>query len=193
MAFSAMGQSNGGRDAGTVLMGCLNTVIAAAFYGGNYGLIKYHVTTTRTTRALLKDGHCLCFAHLDLSNVLVLPQWTHVITEPVIKAQGNPMHILGALGLYTLSQLAHGLTYFMMLGSCGAVTTGIMQSLRAVCVFGLSSVLYCSRQESQCFDAKRGIATLFVVSGVLFYSWAKGQTKIRKPIDASKLPKHYIV
>lgn len=50
-----------------------------------------------------------------------------------------------------------------MLGSSGAVTTGIMQSLRAVCVFAISSVLYCSHQESQCFDTRRGIATLIVV------------------------------
>lgn len=78
-----------------------------------------------------------------------------------------------ALGGYTLSQLAHGLTYFLMLGSSGAVTTGIMQSLRAVCVFAISSVLYCGHQESQCFDTRRGVATLLVVSGVLFYSWAK--------------------
>ncbi|KAG9409569.1 hypothetical protein AC1031_019832 [Aphanomyces cochlioides] len=196
LAFSAMGQSNGGRDAGTVLMGCLNTVIAAAFYGGNYvtGEFILKLPERPEPQELCLKMGIACVSLISIYQMFwVLPQWTHVITEPVIKAQGNPMHILGALGLYTLSQLAHGLTYFMMLGSCGAVTTGIMQSLRAVCVFGLSSVLYCSRQESQCFDAKRGIATLFVVSGVLFYSWAKGQTKIRKPIDASKLPKHYIV
>lgn len=80
-----------------------------------------------------------------------------------------------ALFGYTVSQLAHGLTYFMMLGSSGAVTTGIMQSLRAVCVFAISSLLYCSHQESQCFDTRRGVATLIVVSGVMFYSWAKSQ------------------
>lgn len=65
---------------------------------------------------------------------------------------------------YTLSQLAHGLTYFMVLKSSGAVTTGIMQSLRAVCVFALSSILYCEYQDSQCFDTKRAMATLIVVS-----------------------------
>lgn len=75
----------------------------------------------------------------------------------------SEQNILTALVGYTLSQLAHGLTYFLMLGSSGAVTTGIMQSLRAVCVFAISSVLYCSHQESQCFDTRRGIATLIVV------------------------------
>ncbi len=56
LAFSALGQSNGGRmsdqivnvsihtkflldlgDAGDVLMGCVHTLIAAGLYGGNYG------------------------------------------------------------------------------------------------------------------------------------------------------------
>ncbi|RHY90053.1 hypothetical protein DYB37_004908 [Aphanomyces astaci] len=203
LAFSAMGQSNGGRNAGYVLMGCVNTLIGAAFYGGNYGTHRTNdsppsndiVVTGEFILMLperpepkdlcLKMGIC-CVTIISVYQMFwVLPQWTHIITEPVMEAHGDPLRILGALSLYTLSQLAHGLTYFMMLGSCGAVTTGIMQSLRAVCVFGLSSVLYCSRQESQCFDAKRGIATLFVVAGVLFYSWAKGHAKIRKPIDSA--------
>ena len=64
-----------------------------------------------------------------------------------------------------------------MLGSLGAVTTGVMQSLRAVLVFALSSIAFCSQQQSQCYDTKRGMATLIVVVGVLYYSWAKGQTQ----------------
>ncbi|RHY06343.1 hypothetical protein DYB26_001024 [Aphanomyces astaci] len=91
----------------------------------------------------LKMGICCVMIISVYQMFWVLPQWTHIVTEPVMEAHGDPLRILGALSLYTLSQLAHGLTYFMMLGSCGAVTTGIMQSLRAVCVFGLSSVLYC--------------------------------------------------
>ncbi|KAF0747619.1 hypothetical protein AaE_007662, partial [Aphanomyces astaci] len=188
LAFSAMGQSNGGRNAGYVLMGCVNTLIGAAFYGGNYVTGEFILMLPERPEPkdlCLKMGIC-CVTIISVYQMFwVLPQWTHIITEPVMEAHGDPLRILGALSLYTLSQLAHGLTYFMMLGSCGAVTTGIMQSLRAVCVFGLSSVLYCSRQESQCFDAKRGIATLFVVAGVLFYSWAKGHAKIRKPIDSA--------
>lgn len=93
----------------------------------------------------------------------------------VVVAHTIPCHlqnILTALVGYTLSQLAHGLTYFLMLSSSGAVTTGIMQSLRAVCVFAISSVLYCSHQESQCFDTRRGIATLIVVR-LLSIVWLK--------------------
>ncbi|ETW03412.1 hypothetical protein H310_04879 [Aphanomyces invadans] len=193
LAFSAMGQSNGGRNASYVLMGCVNTLIGAAFYGGNYVTGEFILMLPERPEPkdlCLKMGIC-CVSIISVYQMFwVLPQWTHIITEPVMQANGDPIRILGALFLYTVSQLAHGLTYFMMLGACGAVTTGIMQSLRAVCVFGLSSMLYCSHQESQCFDAKRGIATLFVVAGVLFYSWAKGEAKIQKPVDSTlkKMP-----
>jgi hypothetical protein len=37
LAFSALGESGGGRNSYAVLMGCLNTMLGAAFYGGNYG------------------------------------------------------------------------------------------------------------------------------------------------------------
>lgn len=37
LAFSALGESGGGRNSYVVLMGCFNTMLGAAFYGGNYG------------------------------------------------------------------------------------------------------------------------------------------------------------
>ncbi|CCI11321.1 unnamed protein product [Albugo candida] len=88
-------------------------------------------------------------------------------TQPGTKSYGNTLSIIVALFAYKMSQLIHGFTYFMMLARNGAVTTGIMQSLRAVCVFLVSSILF-SSQESQCFDIKRGVETLIVLSGVMF-------------------------
>ncbi|EQC41341.1 hypothetical protein SDRG_01315 [Saprolegnia diclina VS20] len=191
LAFSALGQSNGGRNAGVVLMGCVNTLIAAGFYGGNYVAGEYMLKLPERPepKVLCLRMGIICVSMISVYQMFfVLPQWNHMITKPVMDANGNPVHILAALFWYTMSQLAHGLTYFMMLGSCGAVTTGIMQSLRAVCVFALSSLLYCSHQESQCFDAKRGVATCVVVLGVLFYSYAKNQSaSVLKPLQ-DKLP-----
>ena len=156
----------------------------------------------------------ICVAIIAVYQIIfVLPSWDNLITKPVTEANGKTMvssylrishihsdvalqSIVMALFAYTMSQLVHGFTYFMMLEASGAVTTGIMQSLRAVCVFLLSSILYCSYQESQCFDTKRGVATLIVVrlfiapiafasfqiimltqvSGVMVYSLAKRLT-----------------
>ncbi|TMW55402.1 hypothetical protein Poli38472_013293 [Pythium oligandrum] len=185
LAFSAMGASGPGHDSYVVLMGCLNTLIGAGFYGGNYVTGEYTLklpARPQPKELCLKIGGA-CVAIIAVYQLFfVLPVWDELVTNRIEEAHGNTNNILLALVGYTLSQLAHGLTYFMMLGSSGAVTTGIMQSLRAVCVFAISSVLYCSQQESQCFDTKRGIATLIVVSGVMFYSWAKSQATVAAPV-----------
>ncbi|KAJ0412091.1 hypothetical protein ATCC90586_004011 [Pythium insidiosum] len=178
LAFSALGESGGGRNSYVVLMGCFNTLVGAAFYGGNYVTGEYTLKLPERPQPkelCLKIGTA-CVGIIAIYQLFfVLPVWQELVTKPIEEARGSTTRILVALAGYTLSQLAHGLTYFMLLGSSGAVTTGIMQSLRAVCVFAISSVLYCSRQESQCFDTKRGVATLIVISGVMYYSWAKSQ------------------
>ena len=178
LAFSALGESGSGRDNTLVLMGCLNTLVGAAFYGGNYVMGEYTlalVERPQPKELCLKIGATCVGVIAVYQSIFVLPSWDVLVTQPIADASGNTAQIVVALAAYTLSQLAHGLTYFVMLGSSGAVTTGIMQSLRAVCVFIISSMLYCSQQESQCFDIKRGVATMIVVSGVMFYSWAKSQ------------------
>ncbi|EEY70215.1 uncharacterized protein PITG_19466 [Phytophthora infestans T30-4] len=195
LAFSALGESGSGRDNTIVLMGCFNTLIGAAFYGGNYVTGEYTLNLAERPHPkelCLKIG-AACVAIIAIyQSVFVLPEWDALVTRPIAEANGNTTYIVSALVAYTLSQLAHGLTYFVMLGSSGAVTTGIMQSLRAVCVFVISSMLYCSQQESQCFDTKRGVATLIVVSGVMFYSWAKsqqGKASVLAPPSSLRRPK----
>ncbi|KAL4092923.1 hypothetical protein PRIC1_011912 [Phytophthora ramorum] len=195
LAFSALGESASGRDNTIVLMGCFNTLVGAAFYGGNYVTGEYTLKLAERPQPkdlCLKIG-AACVAIIAVyQSIFVLPEWDALVTKPIAEANGNTTHIVSALVVYTLSQLAHGLTYFVMLGSSGAVTTGIMQSLRAVCVFVISSMLYCSQQESQCFDTKRGVATLIVVSGVMFYSWAKsqqGKASVLAPPSSLRRPK----
>ncbi|KAL4146125.1 hypothetical protein PRNP1_011997 [Phytophthora ramorum] len=195
LAFSALGESASGRDNTIVLMGCFNTLVGAAFYGGNYVTGEYTLKLAERPQPkdlCLKIG-AACVAIIAVyQSIFVLPEWDALVTKPITEANGNTTHIVSALVVYTLSQLAHGLTYFVMLGSSGAVTTGIMQSLRAVCVFVISSMLYCSQQESQCFDTKRGVATLIVVSGVMFYSWAKsqqGKASVLAPPSSLRRPK----
>nr|CCA17302.1 conserved hypothetical protein [Albugo laibachii Nc14] len=180
LSYSALGESkNDSKDYDMVLMGCLNTLLGAAFYGANYVMGEYMFTLPERPQArefCLQIG-TICVAIIAVYQIIfVLPSWDNLITKPVTEANGKTMSIVMALFAYTMSQLVHGFTYFMMLEASGAVTTGIMQSLRAVCVFLLSSILYCSYQESQCFDTKRGVATLIVVSGVMVYSLAKRLT-----------------
>ncbi|KAI9920085.1 hypothetical protein PsorP6_015732 [Peronosclerospora sorghi] len=189
LAFSALEESGSGRENTLVLMGCFNTLVGAALYGGNYVTGEYTLKLSERPHPqdlCLKIGAACVSIIAIYQSIFVLPEWETLVTHPIAEAKGNTTLILSALVAYLVSQLAHGLTYFMMLGSSGAVTTGIMQSLRAVCVFAISSILYCSHQESQCLDTKRGVATVTVVTGVMVYSWAKslrGKASISSEID----------
>lgn len=79
-------------------------------------------------------------------------------------------------GIIALSQLLHAITYFHLLGSVGAVTTGILQAIRAVGVFGLSSLVFCASDLNQCFTGIKGWSTALVVVGVLTYSYMKSSS-----------------
>lgn len=72
-----------------------------------------------------------------------------------------------------LSAAVHSITYYQLMYSLGAIAAGIMQSARAIGVFIIAGIFFCSYQESQCFSYSRGIATLFVIGGILFYSYGK--------------------
>lgn len=111
----------------------------------------------------------------------VMPNFDFFVTSQVRAVSGSPGRIVTGLVLYTFSQLTHAVTYFIMLGHCGAVTTGVMQSIRAVSVFGLSSVIFCAHDQAQCYDTKKGIATFLVVIGVLYYSFAKARRTTTNP------------
>ncbi|RHY29583.1 hypothetical protein DYB32_005027 [Aphanomyces invadans] len=177
--------------------GCIFANIGLSMAGSGVFQVIYSSERPEPKDLCLKMGIC-CVSIISVYQMFwVLPQWTHIITEPVMQANGDPIRILGALFLYTVSQLAHGLTYFMMLGACGAVLLFSSISWNMALLDQahdpvVMDVMLCwsSHQESQCFDAKRGIATLFVVAGVLFYSWAKGEAKIQKPVDSTlkKMP-----
>ncbi|CEG49683.1 uncharacterized protein PHALS_07435 [Plasmopara halstedii] len=121
LAFSALGESRNEHDNMIVLMGCLNTLIGAAFYGGNYVTGEYTLKLAEQPHPkelCLKIG-ATCVAIIAIYQIIyVLPAWEALVTQPIVEANGNTIFIVFALVVYTLSQLAHGLTYFVMLGSC---------------------------------------------------------------------------
>jgi len=71
-----------------------------------------------------------------------------------------------------LSSFGHSFAYYYLLSYVGAVSTGILQALRAISVFILSAYYFCSVDLSQCFTMWKGLSTLLVVSGVIGFSFA---------------------
>jgi hypothetical protein len=66
------------------------------------------------------------------------------------------------------------MAYFELVESTGAVATGVLQALRAVCVFGISHVWFCEQDSGQCYNSWKGLATVVVVMGVMAFAAAKG-------------------
>ena len=62
------------------------------------------------------------------------------------------------------------------------VSTGLLQSVRAVLVFGASAYFFCANDEAQCFTPAKGLATAVVAVGVAGYVWASSRVGIVGPI-----------
>ena len=56
------------------------------------------------------------------------------------------------------------------------VSTGLVQSLRAVLVFACSATFFCGNDVAQCFTPAKGLATLVVTAGVAAYAAAGDST-----------------
>ncbi|ORX78522.1 hypothetical protein BCR32DRAFT_295010 [Anaeromyces robustus] len=85
-----------------------------------------------------------------------------------------------------LSHFLHSYTYFVLLGKSGAVTTGVINSIRAVSVFFLSSALYCRDDISQCFTKPKVASCVVVVVGILLYSYFSSKAQQQQQLKAKK-------
>ena len=99
-----------------------------------------------------------------------LPNWDALMTRPIAKAQGDEQLIVTLYAVLIVSGTLHSLSYFVLLKCAGAISAGVLNCLRAVCVFAASHVLFCDGHEMQCFTAKRGFSAILVVVGIMMYS-----------------------
>lgn len=96
-----------------------------------------------------------------------IPHWNTLVTQEIAKHRGKTGNILFLYFLFLLAEAAFNLLYFVIIERAGALLAGVLQGLRAVCVFAFSSVFFCHLQHSQCFDLFKALSTLIVVGGVM--------------------------
>ncbi|KAJ3210882.1 hypothetical protein HDU83_002409 [Entophlyctis luteolus] len=77
-----------------------------------------------------------------------------------------------------LSSLGHSVAYFQLVDTTGGVATGVLQGLRAVGVFVLSDLWFCSVDPGQCFSVAKGAAAVIVVCSVVAFAAGK---KVHSP------------
>lgn len=99
-----------------------------------------------------------------------IPNWDQLIAIEVQEKGGDwTMIAVVFIGL-CFCALAHNLAYFAIVGEVGSVTAGVLQALRAVVVFLVSAVLYCSLHSEQCFTFGKALSCLIVIGGVFFFT-----------------------
>lgn len=81
------------------------------------------------------------------------------------------------------------MAYFELIATTGSVSTGVLAALRAVSVFVFSSLLFCGTHHEQCFNGWKGLSTVFVMAGLVYYGYgSKKLGGIGKGKDDSDLP-----
>jgi drug/metabolite transporter (DMT)-like permease len=112
--------------------------------------------------------------------VFVFPFSQKLIIEPIREHHSTHNQVLTGFVCYVASCLGHHWTYFRLMKNLGAVNTGILQSLRAVCVFAMSAWLFCDRDKAQCYNMYKEYSTIVVVICVLGFSWAGREKSTRR-------------
>eukprot|EP01114_Cavostelium_apophysatum_P020640 TRINITY_DN6975_c0_g1_i1.p1 TRINITY_DN6975_c0_g1~~TRINITY_DN6975_c0_g1_i1.p1 ORF type:complete len:343 (+),score=23.41 TRINITY_DN6975_c0_g1_i1:254-1282(+) len=163
-------------DSGHVVKGFLLTLLSTLLFSSIYCLAEHILTTVNAPSPqqlqTMAGGYCALIISTYLS-IYTLPRYKELIVERVQDERGDVPMILLVYTILLLSAFGHAVTYFRLMGSVGAVSTGILQALRAVSVFFISAVLFCDKHSNQCFNKYKGLATLMVVLGILLFPSGK--------------------
>jgi len=169
-----------------VSIGALCTLAATMMYSFVY-IISEGILTQKNAPSPQKlqtlDG--LYVAALVTTYLLVytIPNFQNVVADKVEESGGNWVLIILTYLILMLSGFGHSITYFRLLGSVGSVSTGILNSLRAISVFGISAWLFCDSHPNQCFTLNKGISAGVVVCAILYFAKVTANQTTSKKLD----------
>jgi len=186
LSFSALDQIFGPQTAGSKA-GMVFCLLSPMFYAFNYIqneiLIKrFH---TPSVGPLRSNGDDLdnrdISLLLGLYNVVILGVYISIVTIPNWEVlMGAPMRKEGgtyfAVSLIFFSMIAccliHNVSYIVLMGKLGSLSTGVMQGLRAITVFVGSALFFCDPEThpGQCFTIQKLVSSSIVIAGVVLFS-----------------------
>jgi len=148
-------------------------ILSTCAFAMEYVMIEKYASLPGAVGSREMCVKCGCFGTAVFTFYLfiyVIPRWDVLMINSIKEMGGNPTTVIWSYIGTCLANLGHNLTYFMLLGSAGSVSTGINQSLRAVFVFVISAVCFCDIQQSQCFNSYKFLSLVVVIGGVLRYA-----------------------
>lgn len=190
LSLSAIGKSGGASGImGTIgiAMTVFGTICYAIVYVLNERLLKDPNGPTPTQHSVWVGT---CSATIIFFYILFFVWPTLDMKKSMANAPLYPNSPIFAVVLayvsLVFSHFLHSYLYFVLLGKSGAVTTGVIQSIRAISVFFLSSALYCSDDASQCLTSPKVASCLVVVMGILLYSVFTSQAQKAAKAESKK-------
>jgi drug/metabolite transporter (DMT)-like permease len=105
--------------------------------------------------------------------IFIGPHWDTLIIEPARLEKSSYNSLMFA---YVILLIACGLhnTSIVYVGKSGggAVATGVNKAIQTISVFIVSAIAFGQVHHEQQFSFEKGLGVLFVIGGVLFYSFA---------------------
>lgn len=177
-------------DAGTssLISGLMFVLVSCLFYSTNYVIAEHLLDAQRMPESHYTDGSVLpppsgldlslytggsCLA-LFVAYILAhtVPRWDALVTSSIARHHGNRLLIGEHYACLTVASFFHAVSHYDVVATVGAVAVGVLNALRAVSVFAVSSWLFCAWQASQCYSPRKGTATALVIAGAVAYSAA---------------------
>jgi drug/metabolite transporter (DMT)-like permease len=154
----------------------LSTLMSCTVFALNYVLIESIITAPSAPPGQVVQGYAGLYS-LGLISIYIvlhtLPNWHTLVTENVTKSHGNWTFIVFVYIGKTCAAFFHSYSYYKLVSLVGAVSTGVLQSLRAVSVFLISALLFCKLHHEQCYNVMKAVSALVVVSGLYYFSHLK--------------------
>lgn len=152
-----------------VAAGFVFTLLSTLCYSLNYILFEKALTTGKVTPPTPQQVCVMTGVFGTLLNAVYIAVFVLRDLDQFVPT-ASATYVAVLYGAYTLCAWLHNITFFELLTTSGAVSTGILQALRAISVFLLSSALYCSSDPNQCMNSAKFFSLVLVVIGVIKYS-----------------------
>jgi len=192
LGLSAIGK-DGKLTSPIILIGIIINLLGTICYSVVYVLNEKHLklpggpTTVQQSSWIGTSASSICLIYIILYTI---PNYQTLIVDKIREKYGDQPYtwIYICYVLLLLLHFLHAYTYFWILENSGAVTTGVLQALRAVTVFFFSSFFFCEIDNAQCLTIYKVESCLAVVTGVLCYSIASRSKKEEHEIEPDQIP-----
>ncbi|CAG8444582.1 8271_t:CDS:2 [Diversispora eburnea] len=168
----------------TTMYGMILTSLAtfgyACVYVVNDLLVSNHKANTippTPEKACFLVGSGCTFLSLMYIIIYTIPHWNKLVIQEMEKEKKvsdvSTFVIIIIYMVLTMASFIHNLSYYSLMKRIGNVSTGLLNSIRAIVVFGLSHILFCDIDNGQCFNPWKGFSAITVIGFVTIFSISK--------------------